>query len=65
MSNATNQIERNIAKNNIIKDIKNLYRQKKKNYIDDDPECKGLRDIRYLYRPKSTMTRIKRHKNVI
>ena len=48
-----NQIERNIAQDKLIKDIKNLFKPKKKkgNGIDNT-KYKGLRDIRYLYETK-------------
>ena len=43
----TSQIERNIAEDNIIKDIRNLFRLKKKK--DNDIKCKIIRDIRALF----------------
>ena len=51
MPNAVNKIERNIAEDNIIKDIRYLYKTKKKKSNDNDIEYKGLRDIRFLYEP--------------
>ena len=48
MSNyITNQIERNIAKDNIIKDIRNLFRLKKKR--DNSIKVKIIRDTRTLF----------------
>ena len=41
----SNQIERNIAEDNIIEDIRNLFRLKKENDIKD----KIIRDIRTLF----------------
>ena len=40
-----NQIKRNIAEGNIIKDIRNLFRGKKYNDTKDDP----MKDVRDLY----------------
>ena len=47
-----NQIERNIAKGEAIKDIRYLYKPKQYYDNDDDIECKGLRDIRTLFEPE-------------
>ena len=48
-SHTTNQIERNIAKDNIIKDIRNLFmlKKKKNNSIKD----KLIREKRTLFEP--------------
>ena len=43
----TNQIESNVAENNIIKDIRNLFRLEKKK--DKGIKDKVLRDIRKLF----------------
>ena len=44
-----NQIEKNLAEDNIIKDIRYLYRPKKKK--DNDIKDDSLRDIRIMFEP--------------
>ena len=46
-NHTTNQIERNIAEDNLIRDIRNLFRLEKKK--DKGSKGKVLRDIRTLF----------------